>query len=419
MRRLLRSALAATLLASALGIPARAQAPAETPGEAQWRAELQAITAEIAVTAERQRELAAEIAALDQDRAGIADALVETNRRVQDLETRIDEAEQRMAVLLADEDRLRQSLAARRDVLAEVLAVLQRMGRAPPPAIVVQPGDALAAVRSAILLGAVVPELRGEAEALVADIERLVALRAEQAAERDRLVAAATDLADEGERLGLLVAERQRSLNQTGETLAAEQARAGTLAAQAQTLGELIAAVAAANRPAAGTELAFAPIEPGPPVILDPADRIEPSVAFQTLRGRLPRTASGELVTAFGAEDGFGGIAQGMTIATRAGARVAAPADGWIEFAGPYRSYGNLLIINAGDGYLILLSGMERIDVQYGQFVLAGEPVAAMNAVQVAGAAGAAMGAARPLLYVEFSKDGESIDPGPWWADPY
>ncbi|MGV8840319.1 MAG: murein hydrolase activator EnvC family protein [Bauldia sp.] len=419
MRRPLRTALAATLLASALGVPAGAQAPAEAPGEAQWRAELQAITAEIAVTGERQRELEAEIAALDLDRAAIADELIETNRRVQDLETRIDAAETRMAALLADEDRLRRSLAARRDVLAEVLAVLQRMGRAPPPAIVVQPGDALAAVRSAILLGAVVPELRGEADALVADIERLVALRAEQAAERDRLIAAATDLADESERLELLVAERQRSLNQTQETLLAEQGRAGTLAAQAQTLGELIAAVAAAARPAAENAFAFAPVEPGLPVILDPADRIEPAVAFRSLRGNLPRTASGELVTAFGAADGFGGIAQGMTIATRPGARVAAPADGWIEFAGPYRSYGNLLIINAGDGYLVLLSGMQRIDVQYGQFVLAGEPVAEMSAVQMAGAAGAAVGVSRPLLYVEFSKDGESIDPGPWWADPY
>jgi septal ring factor EnvC (AmiA/AmiB activator) len=418
MRRPLRSALAAMLLASALGVPAVAQ---EAPGEAQWRAELQAITAEIAVTADRQRELEAEIAALDQDRAGLNRELIETNQRVQALETGIDEAEQRMAVLLADEDVLRRSLAARRDVLAEVLAVLQRMGRAPPPAIVVQPGDALAAVRSAILLGAVVPELRGEAEALVADIERLVALREEHAAERDRLVATATDLADERERLELLVAERQRSMNQTQETLAAEQGRAGTLAAQAQTLGELIVAVAAANRPpaAAGPEFAFVPIEPGPPNFLNPADRISPSVAFRTLRGRLPRTASGDLVTGYGAADGFGGLAQGMTIATRPGARISAPADGWIEFAGPYRSYGNLLIIDAGDGYRIVLSGMQRIDVQNGQFVLAGEPVAAMDAVQVAGAAGADLGAARPLLYVEFRKDGESIDPGPWWAHPY
>ncbi|MCW5713206.1 MAG: peptidoglycan DD-metalloendopeptidase family protein [Bauldia sp.] len=418
MSRPLRSALAATLLASLLGVPAAAQ---EAPGEAQWRAELQAITAEIAVTADRQRELEAEIAALDRDRAGLNRELVETNQRVQALETQIGEAEARMAGLLADEDVLRRSLAARRDVLAEVLAVLQRMGRTPPPAIVVQPGDALAAVRSAILLGAVVPELRGEADALIADIESLVALREEQAAERDRLIATATDLADESERLELLVAERQRSLNQTQETLAAEQGRAGTLANQAQTLGELIAAVAAANRPpaAAGAELAFVPIEPGVPNFLDPADRIAPSVAFRTLRGRLPRTASGDLVTAYGASDGFGGIAQGLTIATRPGARVSAPSDGWIEFAGPYRSYGNLLIIDAGDGYRIVLSGMQRIDVQNGQFVLAGEPVAAMEAVQVAGAAGADMGAARPLLYVEFRKDGESIDPGPWWADPY
>ena len=87
-------------------------------------------------------------------------------------------------------------------------------------------------------------------------------------------------------------------------------------------------------------------------------------------------------------------------------------------YSGPFRSYGQLLIINAGDGYHVLLAGMERIDVQLGQFVLAGEPVAAMASQRLASVDAVAIGVAQPVLYIEFRKDGASIDPAPWWAAP-
>lgn len=413
---LLRRALAAALVVG-IAVPARAQTP--DADAAAWRAELEALEAQIGVTDERRQELAAEVAAIDRDRAELNAALITTNQTVQDLERQIGEAEQRMAGLVAEEGRLRTSLSDRRDVLAEVLAVLQRMGRAPPPAIVVQPDDALAAVRSAILLGAVVPEMREEAEALAADIDGLVALRAEQEAERDRLVAGLGDLADETARLELLIAERQTAIAAVNENLATEEARAAGLAAQAGTLEELIAALdTPVVPPAAAAPLALR-TEPGPPILLNDADRIAPAVPFGTARGRLPLPAAGRLVADFGADDGFGGRTAGLSVQTRASARVSAPADGWVEFAGSYRSYGNVLIIDAGDGYRIVLAGMERIDVQLGQFVLAGEPVAAMPAARVAAAAPVEMGTADPVLYVEFRRGDEAINPGPWWAEPY
>jgi septal ring factor EnvC (AmiA/AmiB activator) len=414
---LLAAAVAATLS------QAGAQADRPAGGVADWRAELDAITAEIRLTDERQAELQAEMAALDRDRAGLNEVLIVTNQHIQELETQIDAAQQRMANLLTDEERLRASLFERRDVLAEVLAALQRMGRAPPPAILVQPGDALAAVRGAILLGAVVPELRAEAETLARDIDGLAALRAEQERERDRLVAGAVELAEESQRLELLILERQRSLNQSAETLRAEQDRAAALAAQAQNLEELIGAVGA-QAPERALEVGAITPEAllpgvGPPVSFGEADRIRPAMPFDSARGRLPRPAAGELITAYGVDDGFGGRSAGISIATRPGARISSPTDGWVEFAAPYRSYGNLLIIDAGGGYRIVLAGMERVDVQAGQFVLAGEPVAAMEATRLAATGEQAMGTGRPVLYVEFRKDGASIDPGPWWADPY
>ena len=120
----------------------------------------------------------------------------------------------------------------------------------------------------------------------------------------------------------------------------------------------------------------------------------------------------------YGAPDGFGGTEKGLLIGTRPGAVVSLPSDGWVAFSAPYRSYGQLLIVNVGGGYYVVLAGMERINVEVGQFVLAGEPVAAMGDGSARTAAAIAIGAAQPILYVEFRKDGAAIDPGPWWAKP-
>jgi septal ring factor EnvC (AmiA/AmiB activator) len=86
-----------------------------------------------------------------------------------------------------------------------------------------------------------------------------------------------------------------------------------------------------------------------------------------------------------------------------------------VVYAGPFRSYGQLLILNAGGGYHVLLAGMERISVDLGQFVLTGEPVAIMGGGSQVSAA-VATGTKQPVLYVEFRKDGTPIDPSPWWA---
>jgi murein hydrolase activator len=147
----------------------------------------------------------------------------------------------------------------------------------------------------------------------------------------------------------------------------------------------------------------------------DPA-RLAPKIPFAEARGLLPRPVGGEMRRAFGAPDGQGGTARGISISTRARAVVASPADGWVAFAGPFRSFGRLLIINAGGGYYLLLAGMDHINVEVGQFVLAGEPVAVMGDASPASAGTGPMETDGPVLYVEFRKDGGSIDPDPWWA---
>ncbi len=404
--------------------PAAAPAEIEAAAERDRRqGELRAIEQALAANAEARRRLDAEIAELKVDRTKLAATLLNTADHLRATEDRIASLEARLAALASSEGAIRRSLEARRGVIVEVLAVLQRMGRRPPPAVLARPEDILEAIRTSMLLGAVLPELRQEAETLAADLAELVRLREAIARDRETLAREAATLTQERQRLEALVAARQERLVAAERSAGSERERAAQLGSQAQTLKDLIdrmerestAAARAAEEARRATEAQsretrerFAAL-----AFRDPA-RLAPKIPFQEARGLLPTPVSGEVVRAFGAPDGVGGNTRGISFSTRPGAIVSSPADGWVAFAGPFRSFGRLLIINAGGGYYLLLAGMDQINVEVGQFVLAGEPVATMGAAQAPSpAAGAAT--TDPVLYVEFRKDGGSIDPSPWW----
>ena len=144
------------------------------------------------------------------------------------------------------------------------------------------------------------------------------------------------------------------------------------------------------------------------------AARIEPAIPFHLAKAKLPKPTSGKLVLKYDERTQYGGNSKGTVFETRHAAQITSPCDGWIVYAGPFRSYGQLLIINAGGGYHVLLAGMTRIDVQPGQFVLAAEPVGTMS--DAPPTVKMSSSETSPVLYVEFRKDGRPIDPTPWWV---
>jgi len=220
--------------------------------------------------------------------------------------------------------------------------------------------------------------------------------------------------------LNMLIDERQKKQAAAEQALDSERLRAADLARQVDSLKELIARLEAGLDPAArAARLDARAIEgdatrPDLAALRDPG-RLTPAVAFAANRGHLRLPVNGVRIREFGGPDGVGGTQKGLSIATHAGAEITAPCDGWVVYAGPFRSYGQLLILNAGGGYHVLLAGMERISVDLGQFVLTGEPVAEMGSGSQVSAA-VAPGSRQPVLYVEFRKDGAPIDPSPWWA---
>ncbi len=442
-------------------------APGNVVPEAPSKDQLRGIETQIEKSGFEQRRLGYEIENLSVEAQKLRAGLIETARKVREAEERLAEQGGKLEGLQKQENALRRSLQSRERVTAEVLAAMQRIGRKPPPALLVAPEDVLSAMRAAILLGAVLPEMRDEAMILVADLKTLTELRrqsglATEQLRRDR------DLIDtERNRLAELVAARQGQISLSKEQLDQERTRVATLTREARSLRDLIARsendIVGNSRAAEIARRAPAPAKAGTVVAsLRPdaagrdAVRLQPRQAFSERRGLVPFPASGTVSRFFGQPDGFGGTERGITISSNPNAVVTAPGDGWVHFAGPYRGYGHLLIINAGSGYHVVLAGMERLTVEIGQFVLAGEPVGflgtlpssrngeaapkatdspneagqslqsapnsrtgsdspAGNGSQVGPDSQVRLGGLRPALYVEFRKDGSPVDPSPWW----
>ena len=384
--------------------------------------ELEAVRSQQRQAADTEARLKREIGSIGDDRRKLNQALIDAAARLRASETRIAETETRLKPLDDNERGIRQSLDSRRAAITEVLASLQRIGRNPPPAMMVKPEDALASIRTAIMLGAVLPEMRIQTESLAADLAELVRIRREIAEEKERLQRDVAALAGERQRIALLIEGRQKKQAETEQAIEAERQKAAALARQVDNLKDLIgkveqgldaktraerAAARAAEEKARDGRIDLAALK-------DPS-RLAPAVAFASSRGHLPLPVNGVRIREFGVPDNLGGTEKGLTIATRAGAQVTAPCDGWVVYAASFRNYGQVLILNAGGGYHVVLAGMEQISVDVGQFVLTGEPVAIMGSGgQSAGTLTSVSN--QPVLYVEFRKDGTPVDPSPWWA---
>jgi septal ring factor EnvC (AmiA/AmiB activator) len=381
--------------------------------------ELEAVRAQQKQAAETETRLKREIATIGDDRRKLNQALIDTATRSRNLESRVTRTEYRLKALEDSEHKMRETLASRRTVIAEILAALQRIGRHPPPAVIVSAEDALVSVRTAIMLGAVLPEMRSQAEKLASELSALVQVRKNISEEQERLQRELAALAEERVRTARLIEERQKKQAETEKALEAERQAAAGLARQADNLKDLIAKLEKgldrASRVARAAQDSRAnDNRPELAVLKDPG-RLAPAVVFAAMRSHLPFPVNGEQIREYGDPDTIGGTEKGLSIATRDGAQVTSPCDGWVVYAAPFRNYGQVLILDASGGYHVVLAGMDRISVGVGQFVLTGEPVAIMgNASQTA--TNVTTGPSQSVLYVEFRKDGIPVDPSPWWA---
>ena len=384
--------------------------------------------------------LSQDIAALAEARAKLNTELIEAGKRVQASEAKLSETEAKLTELTDQVTVIRNSITERKETIVKMLSAMQRIGRTPPPALVTRRDDALAVVRSAMLLAQVFPELKYQADNLSQELDGLVKLETGIREQRDTEKRETDRLAAERGRIDLLLEEKKAKLAKSEVELAATRQAAQQQAAEETELNALItrldeqiakaevaqydaelAAEQALRAKQQDQSLAVAgnervvEIKPdSTKVAFASPDRMKPAIPFDSAKGSLTLPAQGKRLKRFGDADDAGGTVKGISLQTRPEARITAPSDGWVVYAGPFRSYGQLLILNTGGGYHVLLAGMSRIDASLGQFVLTGEPVAVMGAPGPTSQGSNEN--SRPVLYVEFRKDGKPIDPDPWWA---
>lgn len=347
--------------------------------------------------------------------------LVSAAAAVQDHEADIARLDTEIGGLTKAFEQRRIALGGERTRFAEVLMALQRIARHPPEALIVQPNSPNDLVRGAILLRAAVPAIEQRAASLRAELDSLAELR--RSLERRRLERDEAGRALERDRQRLLAMLVKRE----GETAAvlADYEKAATrsqaLASEAKDLKDLMdrldgerrqqeAAARRAGQEQARLEVERARGEANSPPSRPAESRVRPPEAdhppISKARGRLPFPAVGDIVGQFGEPTDNGLTRKGLSLRTRWDAQVVATYDGQVAYAGVFRGYGLLLIIDHGEGYHTLLTGMARIDAAIGQRVLAGEPVGVM----------AQPTPEPPILYVELRHDGQPINPLPWLA---
>ncbi len=386
------------------------------------------IEASISLSQERVEALKRDIASMKGDRARQSAELIAAAQRVKTAEAEVAKMEERLGDLIVDEMEVRGRLDGADASISSVLAALERISRNPPPALIVDPSDALGSARSAILISAIVPQLRSKADELTADLKRLAEVKA-AALEEEALLRANFEILEEEQlRIATLIVARKEGEGRITAEIEAEQAEAEALAAKASSLKQLIddltkraAAVAvAADATATANAGGNAPtLDPGTiKLALANTERIQPAVPFAQARGFLTLPSSGVAVIEYGASDGFGGISKGLSIVTRAEAQVVAPADGWVLYKGDYLNYGQIIILNAGQDYTLLLAGLATVTVDIGQFVLMGEPLGTMGSQTIGRTVATSAGVSRPTLYIEMRKNNEPVDPTGWWVSP-
>jgi septal ring factor EnvC (AmiA/AmiB activator) len=396
-------------MAAALVAASLAAAPA---GAGEPRSQLDEIESALEEGQMRQAELDRKAANLSREIASIKTQTVVAARVVQDHEERLLRTGRHLEDLNARTAARRGALNRRRTQMAGTLAALERIARRPPEALAVLPMSPVDAVRGAILLRAALPPLEGRVQALSQELAALAELRGGISRERQELRAGARALQEKRDTLNALMARKTELRSQVRADSEETSERLRQLAEEAKDLRDLVDRLAAAWRGLPPTAPAKAPAveAPGAPEAVKELAglmfALPPARPFAEARGNLAMPVRGRTARLYGQTTGAGTPSRGIVIEALGSGRVVAPHDGEVVFAGPFRSYGQLLIIAHGEGYHILLAGLSRIDCVVGQWLLAGEPVGVLTPSEDGNA----------QIYIELRHNGEPINPLPWMA---
>jgi murein hydrolase activator len=324
---------------------------------------------------------------LNAEATSLRQRLTATASEVQSLEEEKGHIDNEITVLAAEERASSVRFIKDRANVARLLAVLERMQQDMPPVLAMRPDDALAASRGAMMLGATLPRVYAAAAELALRVTYLkktradlVVRRAERARNETALTAARSDLDQ-------LLAMKSQEADEASSRYGDLAAQLGAASDEAGNLGTLLSKVAALRG-----------VHPTQSVVVVAAQ----NVSFDLRHAPLRRPVVGRIVRGDSASPG-GEHAPGLSFLTPPFARVVAPADSQVLFAGRYHKTGQVLILESAGGYDLVLAGLERVDVRSGDALLAGEPLGTMPGT-----------GAGSRLYFELRQNGKGVSPAPW-----
>ena len=360
---------------------------------------------------QRDAEQAAAAAAAEADR--LAALRVQAAAKLRQIEDEVAAQAANVSRLAALRDAAAARLAAKGRALGPVLPLIERLALFPAETLLAAPAGPEQAMLGLSVLHGMARNLEREARSLreeqdaataataavEAALPPLKAARAEQMEQArllDRQIIDAQAVREQAEAAGAEAARRVASEGAKAETIRAALAAVETARARAEAQAEKEAARAERRRQDAAAARARQ----------QEAALAKPSGAGFA-RGGLAQPVAGEVLRGWGDDTGAG-ASNGISYRPAPQARVVAPCAGRIRFAAPFRSYGQLIILDCGGGYAFVLAGLGRLDVAAGAKVLAGEPVGVMPDWDAAG------DGPRPALYVELRHDGSPVDPAPF-----
>lgn len=393
--------LAGLLALGAIGVAATAQqadlATYDNAGDA--RAALAEARREGAAARSRAEALEAEAAKASQQADRTAREAAAAAARIQEAQATIAAREADIRLIDEQREELRARLAQRQLPVVRLTGALQRLSRRPLTLSLLRPGSLKDTVHMRAMLDTMLPEVQRRTAALRVEIDKSKALRAAALAAVETLKAEQAELGRRRQTLAALETRQRLDLRQTSGTADREAERALALAEQARDLDGLTQQLGAAGE--LREELAALPgpvIRPANPQMAQvsaleqsPSPSASATPAFQ-----MP--VQGRLIAGFGAVAPGTPRSQGIALATRGGAQAVAPAPGRVAFAGPYRGYGSIVIIDHGDGWTSLVTGLAQIDTAVGRNVVAGSPLGLA-------------GPGRPVVSLELRRDGKPVNP--------
>ncbi|SCA55682.1 putative Peptidase M23B [Candidatus Terasakiella magnetica] len=369
--------------------------------------ELQQIEKDIQKQKQQSNQLKSKSESLKKEAVALRAELIALSQSVQQREANVTRLEDSLAIIKLDENQARLALEERHGQSVETLMALQRLALNPPEAIIALPQPPADMVRSAILLRSIVPQIQEQATVLRREVTLYAQKRKQLEVQKEQLSLANVNLDDERRRLNALISEKKKLSKRFLTKSRNAQKRIASLSKKAKSLRSLIDKINREKKAQAARVKKAKPAsrdvrqERDVEIVLGKPPSGKP---IAKAKGKLSRPASGKLVMKFGQREKLGGKHKGVSFKTRRGAQIVATYDGQIAFAGPFRGYKQLLIIDHGGGYHTLLTGMDRIDVSVGQWLLSGEPVGIMSQSR----------SGRDTLYFELRKNGAPINPSSW-----